>query len=177
MKVCCVPGCNNKHHGKGYCKAHYKQFVLKPRLANVRCRVPGCENAVSPNYTKEGLCEKHGTRLSRNGSVAVRKKERDTRSFIEAMAASGSPLDYEISNLNSLSLISKAYYGNYCHECGWDKGNCVTHHVIPLKNGGKNTLRNIMILCPNCHSLKHINRKTQYSEKFMAEMIELLKSF
>lgn len=26
MKVCCVEGCNGKHHSKGYCQKHYRLF-------------------------------------------------------------------------------------------------------------------------------------------------------
>lgn len=27
MKLCCVEGCNGKHHAKGYCSKHYKQII------------------------------------------------------------------------------------------------------------------------------------------------------
>lgn len=30
-----------------------------------------------------------------------------------------------------------------------------THHVIPLSEGGKDTLNNVIALCPNCHRKRH----------------------
>jgi 5-methylcytosine-specific restriction endonuclease McrA len=40
-----------------------------------------------------------------------------------------------------------------CMCCGWDKGPCDTHHILPKSQGGQYTLENGIILCPNCHRL------------------------
>jgi len=39
-------------------------------------------------------------------------------------------------------------------ETGWDD-----HHVIRRVDGGKDTLKNRVLLHPNCHSLIHSQRK------------------
>lgn len=49
-------------------------------------------------------------------------------------------------------------HGNKCMECGWDRINPVTGNVpIELEhidgNSENNSLENIKLLCPNCHSL------------------------
>ena len=49
-------------------------------------------------------------------------------------------------------------YGNKCMECGWDKKNPITNN-IPIQldhidgNAENNSLDNLKLLCPNCHSL------------------------
>lgn len=176
MKTCKVPSCDNKHHGKGYCKQHYYEFVLTPRCNNIICSVNGCNKHISPKYTKLKLCVMHGTRLTRNGSVELRQRERDIASFIDILVNSENPLDFEIANNNSFSEICKMYYGNKCMECGWDIGSCEVHHRIPKSKGGKSTIRNALVLCPNCHSLKHIPRKKRFSDKKKQELINKLKN-
>jgi hypothetical protein len=49
-------------------------------------------------------------------------------------------------------------YGEKCMECGWDKRNPITNNVpIQLEhidgNSDNNSLDNLKLLCPNCHSL------------------------
>ncbi len=44
--------------------------------------------------------------------------------------------------------------GNRCERCGIDfdedfKGEF--HHIIPIINGGKSSIENCSLLCPNCH--------------------------
>lgn len=46
-------------------------------------------------------------------------------------------------------------YGTTCAVCGWDKARCDVHHVVGKKDGGLNTLKNAVVLCPNCHRLQH----------------------
>ncbi len=53
-------------------------------------------------------------------------------------------------------LIEK--YGNECEKCGWSEVNPITGKVpIELEHidghHNNNTLRNLELLCPNCHSL------------------------
>lgn len=175
MKICKVLGCENKHHAKGYCNKHYFQYVLKPSLKDTVCRVDGCEKEISPRFTKERLCEMHGTRLRRNGGTELRQRERDIKSLIEEIINSESPLDYEIPNLNSFSEICRLYYGDYCHECGWNKGSCEAHHIKKRSDGGKSTIRNGIVLCPNCHSLKHKSNTKRYSQKYKKELVEKLR--
>ena len=39
-----------------------------------------------------------------------------------------------------------------CRACGIQaRAILVTHHVIPVELGGKDTLANLVTLCPNCH--------------------------
>lgn len=47
------------------------------------------------------------------------------------------------------------HYGNKCSKCGWDEAKCDTHHVVPKSAGGKHTVSNGVVLCPNCHRKEH----------------------
>ncbi len=46
-----------------------------------------------------------------------------------------------------------------CQKCGkkrkFQGRQFDSHHIIPLKEGGRNTLENGMLLCPQCHKHKH----------------------
>ena len=77
-----------------------------------------------------------------------------------------------------LSMHIKAYifnkYGNKCARCGWSKRNEFTN-TIPLEiehidgNYKNNKEENLILLCPNCHSLtstyKGANRNGRKSRK------------
>lgn len=52
-----------------------------------------------------------------------------------------------------------AFKNQPCFACG--KPAVIRHHVIWLKNGGRNIKRNICFLCSNCHSDIHPWLKTK----------------
>lgn len=70
-----------------------------------------------------------------------------------------------------------------CAICGWDKTRCDLHHIIEREKGGKDTLDNLIVVCPNCHRLIH--EKNEYSIEFLKnksvakalDKIEGLKEF
>ena len=43
-------------------------------------------------------------------------------------------------------------YGNRCELCGYNMA-IDTHHIIPKHEGGPHEIDNLMVVCPNCHSL------------------------
>lgn len=63
---------------------------------------------------------------------------------------------YQISNHIRRYLYKK--YDNKCAKCGWSKKNTYTN-IIPLEiehvdgNYLNNNENNLILLCPNCHSL------------------------
>ena len=77
----------------------------------------------------------------------------------ELFSGDGSPsYKGETRTKTSVSIIAKKYFGNYCAICGWDEAGCDAHHNIPVEEGGKNSLTNIIIVCPNHHRLIHDNK-------------------
>ena len=72
---------------------------------------------------------------------------------------------FKIIESGDTTLASKNYknylihkYGAKCMECGWNKKNTISN-TIPIElehidgNSENNDLKNLKILCPNCHSL------------------------
>lgn len=43
----------------------------------------------------------------------------------------------------------------HCQRCGWNESYCDIHRIKNGKDGGKYELKNIIILCPNCHRIEH----------------------
>lgn len=41
--------------------------------------------------------------------------------------------------------------------CGWKEATRDIHHLVSVTNGGKNTLDNVIVVCPNHHRMFHHN--------------------
>ena len=67
-------------------------------------------------------------------------------------------IDYDFSPKNTIpwkqALIFR--YGHKCRICNYDK-IVEAHHIIPISSGGLTSLRNGILLCPNCHAEVHAN--------------------
>jgi len=67
-------------------------------------------------------------------------------------------LDEEKISSHSLRCFLIKEHGPICMECGWSKENPFTK-TIPIElehidgNSDNNTLENVKLLCPSCHSL------------------------
>jgi len=69
---------------------------------------------------------------------------------------------------NTILLLSKRTVSKIlsrancsCSLCNWNEAHCDIHHIVPKKKGGKDTMDNLICVCPNCHRKLH-----QYGEKF-----------
>lgn len=49
-------------------------------------------------------------------------------------------------------------FGDVCMRCGWDEAPCDAHHLTPKREGGKLSITNGMLLCPNCHRLAEVGK-------------------
>jgi endogenous inhibitor of DNA gyrase (YacG/DUF329 family) len=61
-------------------------------------------------------------------------------------------------------------YNNTCQECGWNKNPNVleTHHID--RNRKNNKEENVLLWCPNCHSIEHYNKQDgQFKNNFGRE--------
>lgn len=59
----------------------------------------------------------------------------------------------EYANKGSWNEAMRRLYPDMCMRCGWHEATCDTHHITPKSNGGKYSLDNGVLLCPNCHRL------------------------
>ena len=69
-----------------------------------------------------------------------------------------------------------------CAVCGWHlpanghnhQRGCAFHHIVPVCEGGANTEENLILLCPNCHTMAHagyITRETLLGLTFTSEQV------
>ena len=87
------------------------------------------------------------------------QKEFEYKEYIENWKnnkVNGLKGQYQISNYRKTYLFNK--YNNKCARCGWGEINKYTNR-IPLEvehidgNYENNVENNLILLCPNCHSL------------------------
>lgn len=93
-----------------------------------KCNIEGCNNLqmYNKNGTYRLICNKHH-----------REK-------------------YGISKGNWTQRLKEQIDNNKkCSNCGWE-GPCDRHRIVMGKHGGDYTQDNVMILCPNCHRLLHL---------------------
>lgn len=69
---------------------------------------------------------------------------------------------YTIKERNEVFSSRKAWSdavklacGDQCEICGWNEGACDVHHRVARHQGGKNTVENGIVLCPNHHRIAH----------------------
>ena len=98
-------------------------------------------------------CSKCGPMKRANyGRKKTKNLEKNERSYFTSK--------YKKNMANNGDLI--------CSVCGWKhpihwSSMCV-HHVIPVQFGGSHEDNNLIILCPNCHSIAHGLIKTTNGE-------------
>lgn len=78
------------------------------------------------------------------------------------------------ANKGSLQMAMRRLFSNCCMICGWNLAPCDSHHVVPRSLGGKHTLENAVLLCPNCHRLVHcgqISNASLYAARKSAKAV------
>jgi hypothetical protein len=119
-----------------------------------------CNNSCSATYNnklrnKDRFCLNCNTKVNNNYNCCSKEcaSEYKKRKIFELI---------ENGDLSFSEKIYKKYliykYGNKCMECGWCKLHPTTGNVpIQLEhvdgNSDNNSLDNLKLLCPNCHSL------------------------
>ena len=58
----------------------------------------------------------------------------------------------------SLKTIKRIFNNLGCEICSWNETICDLHHVISVKDGGKNDIKNLIMVCPNHHRIIHMGK-------------------
>ena len=61
-----------------------------------------------------------------------------------------------VGRLKRKTLIAER--GDKCELCG-AKGTLHAHHIKPMKDGGTDDSKNLLLVCPSCHKKFHRSRK------------------
>ena len=93
--------------------------------------------------------------VTNQGGIGLHKKRKDGIPLKEILE--GKHPDYQTYKLK-IRLIKEGIKQDKCECCGWDKKPegaqftpCELHHING--NHSDHRLENLMIICPNCHSL------------------------
>ena len=57
-----------------------------------------------------------------------------------------------------------------CEICKWNETSCDVHHILPVCEGGKDEIQNLLTLCPNCHRKVHRNL---LSKDYLIQIVKL----
>lgn len=150
-----------------YCNEEIKR-KWKHELKNAKFCNKLCENTFrkehpefSPNYQgkkKTAFCKVCGESFDYYPSVRPNAQycKNECRQSDHGTKVSGSNGGRWIGKDRgkvSTRILAKKYFPRECAICGWDESSVDSHHIIPVKEGGENTLSNIINLCPNHHRL------------------------
>jgi len=142
------------------CKNCNKNFQVELKEANRTDKTAGifcsisCSNSYNTLKRKQLLkiCKHCGREYStiaihsKYCSISCKQKNYRTRS------KSNNLYDRQLLNL----------LGEYpCEICNWSSAPRDVHHIIPVSNNGKNTIDNLITLCPNHHRMIHTNLFSQ----------------
>lgn len=64
---------------------------------------------------------------------------------------------FDLSKRTISKILKRANVS--CSICGWNESSCDIHHIIEKNMGGTNDVSNLIILCPNCHRICHVEKK------------------
>jgi len=83
--------------------------------------------------------------LLENSSLMIRDEQPIALETCDGMS---SQTGYAIHRQDLLAI-----YGKYCQKCGKHElpGRLHTHHIVARKDGGKDNLTNLILLCQDCH--------------------------
>ncbi len=70
-----------------------------------------------------------------------------------------------------------AHYGNRCHFCGTENIPLHFHHLLPLRAGGTDSIENLILLCPKCHSRINENFNEYEFQIYLVQLLTLSEEF
>lgn len=88
------------------------------------------------------------------------------QSEYSSFIGSSEPLEFETRDSGKLNKTNRARVrmikGCKCSICGLEYGPVLQiHHNVPVSDGGSNDIRNLVVLCANCHQAVHCTIKSR----------------
>jgi len=63
-------------------------------------------------------------------------------------------------------------FGNRCYACGFSIHTILrVHHRIPVSLGGTDEIENLVLLCPNCHTLIHLFSSKRFDGREVSDFL------
>lgn len=92
----------------------------------------------------------------------------DVKIDIRALTDGYKPYKWQYQKSNRLDKnlrVAAILRDGCCMECGKSNTNFEVHHITPRKNGGSDTLSNLITLCSKCHQ-KTFGKEEQFADKY-----------
>lgn len=115
-----------------------KKLETMPRLKQVKdCEICGKPFEYYPSGRKHArFCSLRCSRIGHSRDLAGRRK---------------APYGHGVKAIRyRLTLLIG---GDKCFLCGWNEASNDVCHIIPVKDGGKESIENMILLCPNHHRM------------------------
>lgn len=164
--ICENVKCENKHdgsYGSGrFCSkacAHSRSFTEKQKQK--------ISQAMGKRY-KKYKCISCGDYYD-----GYKKTKKCTKCTRKVKHFNGNPKSIlDMSKTTTVKLIRRAKIS--CVICGWDKSTCDIHHIKHKSKKGSNDNSNLIILCPNCHRIAHVNGYEEFGgvENLLKKSVE-----
>jgi len=142
-------------NSRNKCKNCEIEIVIEKKFCSSSC-------SATFNNKQRGKKEEFGNCLECDGQLKRNHRKFCSNKCQGTFASKKTFEAIEKGDLNFHEETFKRYlifkHGNKCMLCGWDKINSYTNKV-PVQiehedgNSENNDLKNLKLLCPNCHSL------------------------
>jgi len=164
--ICSVDGCKSDHAAKGYCNKHWKQArngqILDELLTCVRCAteferpfksVPKFCNA-DCRYAQQLEDARNDPERRRENIKRWRTNNPERfREHLRQRRARKISSDARVVTDGDMRRLVARYNGKcgYCNESDYDH----IDHIVPLSQGGRHAIGNLMPACAFCNLSKH----------------------
>lgn len=114
------------------------------------CAYPGC-----PNLTHEKYCEQH----KKDGVPYDKLKEKEydkSRAHIHKKRYNKQWESVRNAYIRSHPLCERCYAQHIATSAE------IVHHIVPLSEGGSNSVDNLMSVCRKCHAQVHVERGDRF---------------
>ena len=141
---------------------------VREKKSNTLQKATACKHcgtilkSVSGAKTHEAHCLENPHRIpgvffNKKHQVATKKQQGKNNAM--GLRIPKSLLD--MSKRTSSKVMKRLETG--CFNCGWDRGTCDIHHIVPVSKGGTDLNSNLTYICPNCHRLAHEGKLTTFT--------------
>lgn len=178
MSIINCPKCNTEFDNKG--KWGLRKFCSQS-CANSKVQTQEMRAKKAAKLEKSGVCKYCSDRFGNAGSLRLHERscefnpkklpgsffamkhslETKAKMGLHNIAGTKVPKSIlDMSKRTASKVLKRLEVG--CSCCGWDKGSCDIHHIIPKSKGGPDINDNLTVICPNCHRLAHEGKITEF---------------
>lgn len=130
-----------------------KEIFVRENCARPKC--DECRKSICINCGETFI--KHGTRNKK--CEKCRRNVQHSKKHLDELNI------FDISTRTITKILKRM--NAKCSICSWEESTCDIHHIVEKKNGGTDDLKNLIVVCPNCHRILHTLKK--FKKDFLLE--------